>query len=251
MISDFEQRTALYRFYDKHENLLYVGISNDPWRRWRQHVYEKPWYPQVKHQAVTWYETEDEARAAETRAIRAEHPKFNVAGAVRPAEARCRFTPSAVTQVCALWICVPGLLMAAGLMLVFSAHPHSGVAVFAHVLAWMGFVTLLSWPIPVAVCVLVECAALVYRFGCWLDRNFGEQSWQQVAATAKARREQGIPGSMWVFAPRETFRVWRRMRVTGSPDYLRALEEDFLACDREALAKLRELVRHVEAERRA
>jgi predicted GIY-YIG superfamily endonuclease len=47
VISASEQRTALYRFYDEHENLLYVGISNDPWRRWREHVYDKQWYPQA------------------------------------------------------------------------------------------------------------------------------------------------------------------------------------------------------------
>src|SRR5260370_1126197 len=84
MISASEQRTALYRFYDATENLLYVGITNDPWRRWRQHVQEKSWYPQVKHQAVTWYDSRIAAEVAEHVAIRCERPRFNVAGAVRP-----------------------------------------------------------------------------------------------------------------------------------------------------------------------
>jgi hypothetical protein len=250
MISDFEQRTALYRFYDKRENLLYVGISNDPWRRWREHVYDKPWYPEVKHQAVTWYETEEEARLAETRAIRAEHPKFNVAGAVRPPEARRLVNPGVVIEVCAFLTCIPGLFLGAALTLAISARPHSGTAVFAHALAWVGVVTFPVFPIAVCSVLLVRCAPLVYRFGCWLDRNFGEQNWQQVADTAKARREQGIPGAAWL-TPRETFRVRRRMRVTGSHDYLQALEEDFLACDRENLAKLRQIARTAQPERRA
>src|ERR1700733_9621020 len=80
-------RTALYRFYDNRETLLYVGISNDPRRRQSEHK-KKPWYPHVRHQATTWYDTEREARRAETRAIRRECQEFNVAGAVRPASAR-------------------------------------------------------------------------------------------------------------------------------------------------------------------
>lgn len=84
MISASEQRTALYRFYDADVKLLYVGITNDPWRRWREHVREQPWYPQVKHQAVTWYESKFTAERAERAAIRCEHPQFNLAGADEP-----------------------------------------------------------------------------------------------------------------------------------------------------------------------
>ena len=56
MICAGEERHALYRFYDAREELLYVGITDEPWRRWREHVRTKPWYPRVKHQAITWYE---------------------------------------------------------------------------------------------------------------------------------------------------------------------------------------------------
>lgn len=100
MISSGESRTALYRFYDACENVLYIGITNDPWRRWRDHVQAKPWYPQVKHQAVTWYETEAEARWAETVAIRTEHPQFNIAGAIRPPEARVTAALGGATWFC-------------------------------------------------------------------------------------------------------------------------------------------------------
>jgi len=43
MICAGEGRHALYRFYDDRENLLYVGITDDPWRRWREHVLTQPW----------------------------------------------------------------------------------------------------------------------------------------------------------------------------------------------------------------
>jgi hypothetical protein len=84
MISKGEPRTALYRFYGTDETLLYVGITDDPWRRWREHVQTQPWYPLVKHQAITWYEDRLAAEIAERVAIRRERPRFNIAGAVRP-----------------------------------------------------------------------------------------------------------------------------------------------------------------------
>lgn len=68
-IAKSETRVALYRFYNSHEDLLYAGITNDPWRRWREHMLEKPWYRHVKYWTVTWYESLPQARAAELRAI--------------------------------------------------------------------------------------------------------------------------------------------------------------------------------------
>lgn len=173
-----ETRTALYRFYDAHENLLYVGITNDPWRRWRRHVLEKPWYPQVKHQSVTWYDTERQARKAETRAIRSEYPQFNIAGAIRPPEVsprlRLRFDP--VIQTCAWWACVPGLLGVATIALGVAA-PSAG-AFCAHMLGWAMVVTFLSLPIPICAASLAVGSAQVYRFGRWLDLNFSDRKCQ-------------------------------------------------------------------------
>ena len=84
VIASGEERTALYRFFDADENLLYVGITNEPWRRWREHVLAQPWFPQVKHQAITWYDERVSAELAERTAIRREQPRFNKAHAILP-----------------------------------------------------------------------------------------------------------------------------------------------------------------------
>lgn len=38
---------ALYRFRDDSGALLYVGITNNPGRRWTEHQKSKPWWHQV------------------------------------------------------------------------------------------------------------------------------------------------------------------------------------------------------------
>ena len=154
-----EERTALYRFYDSQGKLLYVGITNDPWRRWREHVLAKPWYPQVKHQAVTWYDAEWQARKAETRAIRTERPEFNIAGAVKPLD---RFTVGREVALimAVIWIGIPVVCaFAAGLF-----------PVLAQVELWV----MCASPIPVFAMLSIICARWIYRYGCWLNRNFAD-----------------------------------------------------------------------------
>ncbi len=154
-----EQRTALYRFYDAQGELLYVGITNDPWRRWRQHVLAKPWYPQVKHQSVTWYDSKPEARKAETRAIRTERPEFNIAGALKPAD---RFIPGREAAVIAsvIWVGIPVICSIA--------------ARWLHLLAHVEALAIYSSPIPLLMLLVLIGTPRIYRFGCWLNRNFGD-----------------------------------------------------------------------------
>jgi excinuclease UvrABC nuclease subunit len=71
------ERTALYRVYDGQDALLYIGVSNDFGTRWKSHARNQPWWPEVRRQTVTWYESRDEALAEEAAAIKAEHPRFN------------------------------------------------------------------------------------------------------------------------------------------------------------------------------
>jgi len=72
-------RTALYRFYDAHGQLLYVGISCDPDARWKAHRYEEPkeWCPLVASRTLEWLDSREEALAAEVIAIKSEKPRFN------------------------------------------------------------------------------------------------------------------------------------------------------------------------------
>jgi predicted GIY-YIG superfamily endonuclease len=70
--------TALYRLRNNADDLLYVGISGDPLRRWTQHAADKEWWPEVSHFNIAWFERREAALAAEAAAIRTEKPVHNV-----------------------------------------------------------------------------------------------------------------------------------------------------------------------------
>lgn len=72
-------RTALYRFFDAQDRLLYVGISTWGIRRWREHSRSKDWWPDVVRTTIEHYPSREAAAAAEVEAIRTEHPLYNVA----------------------------------------------------------------------------------------------------------------------------------------------------------------------------
>lgn len=74
------ESVAVYRLYDFAGVLLYVGISDNPKRRFAQHADDKGWWYLVVRWTVEWFETRDAAVAAEARAIREECPAYNLAG---------------------------------------------------------------------------------------------------------------------------------------------------------------------------
>ncbi|MGA4875918.1 GIY-YIG nuclease family protein [Streptomyces lydicamycinicus] len=71
------ERTAVYRLFDSEGRLLYVGISNDPGFRWKQHRGDKQWWQHVADKTVTWYDTRMLALQAEALAIHTEAPMYN------------------------------------------------------------------------------------------------------------------------------------------------------------------------------
>lgn len=75
--------TALYRLYDQADELIYVGVAVDPERRWKNHAVNSRWWPNVQRRSVEWHDDRPTALAAETRAIVAENPVYNVAGKPR------------------------------------------------------------------------------------------------------------------------------------------------------------------------
>lgn len=150
-------QVALYRFYDATESLLYVGISNDPRRRWKEHARDKAWYPQVRHQALTWYENEPLARRAEDAAIRQERPHFNIAGAVRPARARIALRPDRWILAAVAWLNVLLVLAVAAAL----------APVLAPVAVAAAFVT----PVVTVIAFVLTTAPLIRRFGSWVERN--------------------------------------------------------------------------------
>ncbi|WP_062215801.1 GIY-YIG nuclease family protein [Streptomyces sp. NBRC 109706] len=71
------ERTALYRFYDERDRLLYVGISKDPDQRWREHQQLSPWSRQISRREVEWLTSRRTAEVAEVAAIKSERPAHN------------------------------------------------------------------------------------------------------------------------------------------------------------------------------
>jgi prophage regulatory protein len=86
-------KTALYRFFDDADNLLYVGISDKPAARRESHT-RTEWWPAVHRSTVEWVAGRDEALRLEAHAIRDEKPLHNIQGVIRPDRVR---VPSEVT----------------------------------------------------------------------------------------------------------------------------------------------------------
>lgn len=72
------RRAALYRLFDADGQLLYIGISDVPSRRFTQHAYDKPWWPEVVRKSLEWHPDRVSVENAEALAIRSEGPKYNV-----------------------------------------------------------------------------------------------------------------------------------------------------------------------------
>lgn len=77
------ERTALYRIYDGDGLLLYIGISKDFGRRWKDEARDFSWWDEHRRMTVDWYDSRKEAEAAETAAIKTEWPRYNKVHAVR------------------------------------------------------------------------------------------------------------------------------------------------------------------------
>jgi predicted GIY-YIG superfamily endonuclease len=66
-----------YRAYDADGRLLYVGISSDGLRRFKQHRRDKPWTPFVAEIRVEHFATREEAMQRERELVLAERPPYN------------------------------------------------------------------------------------------------------------------------------------------------------------------------------
>lgn len=68
----------LYRLFDSHNRLLYVGCSSNLPARFASHGRDKAWWPQVTHHTSSGPYNLKDGRFLEMRAIRREHPAYNV-----------------------------------------------------------------------------------------------------------------------------------------------------------------------------
>ena len=71
-------RTAVYSHYDAQGQLLYVGCSRNPTRRFWEHKCRSEWAQQVKRTEIEWHDTRASALAAEANAIAELSPSENV-----------------------------------------------------------------------------------------------------------------------------------------------------------------------------
>lgn len=70
---------TLYRFFDKSGQLLYVGRTINPGRRWRDHEKTKPWFDAVASLTREVHESAEAVDLAERTAIATESPMCNIA----------------------------------------------------------------------------------------------------------------------------------------------------------------------------
>jgi hypothetical protein len=71
------QANSVYRYYDRHKILIYVGITCRGAMRNRQHNDDKAWWPFVAEQVVDHFDTRAQARAREIELIQQFRPPFN------------------------------------------------------------------------------------------------------------------------------------------------------------------------------
>lgn len=70
--------TSVYRYYDRLNMLIYVGITGRGMSRNVEHNKSKPWWQHVTRQEVEHFATRDEAHAREVDLIERHTPPFNV-----------------------------------------------------------------------------------------------------------------------------------------------------------------------------
>ena len=68
---------AVYRFYDSHDKLLYVGLASCPFVRSKSHKANSAWYRDVRFMEVEWHPDRATAAHAERLAIDRERPQYN------------------------------------------------------------------------------------------------------------------------------------------------------------------------------
>jgi excinuclease UvrABC nuclease subunit len=71
-------KTALYRYYDKDGVLLYVGISLSAAHRFSEHLRASGWASSSESMNVEWFPTRRDAEKAERDAILTEKPQYNI-----------------------------------------------------------------------------------------------------------------------------------------------------------------------------
>jgi hypothetical protein len=77
---DYPAASARYWPHGPGDELLYIGVADFPAERFRLHRHSKEWWHLVRYVDIEWFSTRAIAECEETRAVRAERPRFNIRG---------------------------------------------------------------------------------------------------------------------------------------------------------------------------
>lgn len=160
--------TALYRYFDADELLLYVGISKQPINRLGQHRQDKSWWEQISTVRIERYRTRAEALDAERDAIINECPIYNIVHngrhAQRVGRAGCSAAPvsPALTKATAYDARVSALLLLADAI----AETHEQDEDFCANAYWYG--AHLDPGLRDAVCALTGWSAIHWSSDHWM-----------------------------------------------------------------------------------
>jgi hypothetical protein len=77
LLAAIQKPTAVYRYYDPDDILLYVGISETLAARGLRHIKASVWMDFAARSTISRYPTRTQARRAEIKAITTERPVFN------------------------------------------------------------------------------------------------------------------------------------------------------------------------------
>lgn len=78
-----ESSQYLYRLFNHADELLYIGVTDNVFRRWKEHSKDKPWWYEVYKFTQETYPDRASVEAAERNAIKVEQPLYNVTHAAR------------------------------------------------------------------------------------------------------------------------------------------------------------------------
>jgi len=80
MTNSSQKKQLLYRYYNKDNELLYVGVTADNTKRESQHRRDSFWFGEIATAKYEYFDTREEVLQAESEAIASEQPKHNILG---------------------------------------------------------------------------------------------------------------------------------------------------------------------------
>lgn len=101
-------RAALYRMR-RNDELLYVGVSYNPWLRFGAHLSTKDWAQTVTQMDVEWFDNRSAALAAERLAISKEKPLSNLADYATDLAKKAEVSSTEGGRVLSAWLAGTGM----------------------------------------------------------------------------------------------------------------------------------------------